>query len=175
MKTVTDSQAASGEDTVTTADLMAKAAEVEGTVEALAAREPAGQQEANMPGLDCRREARERAYRALAAWFVARGWTPLEMRAAEHTFFAASPVADAMERLLALRVTCEAAIQRVACGLDGCGACAGRPCDGETGIHVVRLGSAMKRRVITGGQLVEALRSAGLFTGSTVIRPDGDR
>ena len=74
-----------------------------------------------------------------------------------------------------LRVTCEAAIQRVPCGLDGCGACAGLACDGETGVHVVRLGSAMKRGVITGRQLVEALRSAVVFTGSTVIRPDGAR
>ena len=74
-----------------------------------------------------------------------------------------------------LRVTCEAAVQLVPCGLDGCGARAGLACDGETGAHVVRLGSAMKRRVITGGQFVEALQSALVFTGSTVIRPDGAR
>ena len=74
-----------------------------------------------------------------------------------------------------LRVTCEAAVQLVACGLEGCGARAGLACDGNDGVHVVRLGSAMKRRVITGGQFVEALRSAVIFTGSTVIRPDGAR
>ena len=74
-----------------------------------------------------------------------------------------------------LRVTCEAAVQHVPCGLDGCGARAGLACDGETGAHVVRLGSAKKRRVITGGQLVEALQSALVFTGATVIRPDGAR
>ena len=74
-----------------------------------------------------------------------------------------------------LRATCEAAVQHVPCGLDGCGANAGLACDGETGVHVVRLGSAMKRRVITGAQLVEALRSAVVFTGATVIRPDGAR
>ena len=72
-----------------------------------------------------------------------------------------------------LRATCEAAVQHVPCGLDGCGARAGQACDGETGVHVVRLGSAMKRRVITGAQLVEALQSALVFTGATVIRPDG--
>ena len=72
-----------------------------------------------------------------------------------------------------LRVTCEAAIQHVPCGLDGCGARAGLACDGETGVHVVRLGAAMKGRVITGGQFVEALQSALVFTGSTIIRPDG--
>jgi hypothetical protein len=74
-----------------------------------------------------------------------------------------------------LRATCEAAIQLVPCGLDGCGACAGLACDGETGVHVVRLGAAMKRRVITGGQFVEALQSALVFTGATVICPDGVR
>ena len=74
-----------------------------------------------------------------------------------------------------LRVTCQAAVQHVPCGLDGCGARAGLACDGETGVHVVRLGSAMKRGVITGRQFVEALRSAVVFTGSTVIRPDGAR
>ena len=74
-----------------------------------------------------------------------------------------------------LRVTCEAAVQHVPCGLDGCGARAGLACDGKTGVHVVRLGAAMKRRVITGAQLVEALQSAVIFTGSTVIRPDGAR
>ena len=74
-----------------------------------------------------------------------------------------------------LRATCEAAIKHVPCGLDGCGASAGLACDGETGVHVVRLGSAMKRRVITGGQLVEALQAALVFTGATVIRPDGGR
>ena len=74
-----------------------------------------------------------------------------------------------------LRATCEAAVQHVPCGLDGCGACAGLACDGEAGAHVVRLGAAMKRRVITGGQFVEALQSALVFTGATVIRPDGAR
>ena len=74
-----------------------------------------------------------------------------------------------------LRATCEAAVQHVPCGLDGCGASAGLACDGETGVHVVRLGSAMKRGVITGRQFVDALRSALVFTGSTVIRPDGAR
>ncbi len=74
-----------------------------------------------------------------------------------------------------LRVTCEAAIQLVPCGLDGCGAHAGLACDGEAGAHVVRLGAAMKRRVITGGQFVEALQSVLVFTGSTIISPDGHR
>ena len=74
-----------------------------------------------------------------------------------------------------LRATCEAAIQHVPCGLDGCGACAGLAVRRRAGVHVVRLGSAMKRRVITGGQLVEALRSAVVFTGATVICPDGAR
>ena len=74
-----------------------------------------------------------------------------------------------------LRATCEAAIRRVPCGLDGCGARAGLSCDGETGVHVVRLGSAMKRRFITGREFIEALQSAVIFTGSTVIRPDGAR
>ena len=74
-----------------------------------------------------------------------------------------------------LRATCEAAIQRVPCGLDGCGASAGLACDGETGVHVARLGSAMKSGVITGGQLVEALQSALVFTGATLICPDGAR
>ena len=74
-----------------------------------------------------------------------------------------------------LRVTCEAAINHVPCGLDGCGASVGLACNGEAGAHVVRLGAAMKHRVITGGQFVEALRSAVVFTGSTVIRPDGAR
>ena len=68
-----------------------------------------------------------------------------------------------------LRVTCEAAIQLVPCGLDGCGAREGQACDGENGAHVVRLGSAMTRRVITGGQFIEALQSALVFTGSTII------
>ena len=46
---------------------------------------------------------------------------------------------------------------------------------GNDGVHVVRLGSAMKRRVITGGQFVEALQSAVVFTGATIIRPDDAR
>ena len=74
-----------------------------------------------------------------------------------------------------LRVTCEAAIKLAPCGLDGCGARAGLACDAETGAHVVRLGSAMKSGVITGGQLIEALQSAVVFTGATIIRPDGAR
>ena len=74
-----------------------------------------------------------------------------------------------------LRVTCEATIQLVPCGLDGCGAPAGVACGGEPGAHVVRLGAAMRRKIITGGQFVEALQSAVVFTGSTIIRPDGAR
>ena len=115
--TVADSHSASGEDAVTTADLVAKAGETQGMLAVLGAR----------PG-------------------------PPRHRA-----------------------TSEAAVQHVPCGLDGCGACAGLACDGETGVHVARLGSAMKRGVITGRQLVEALRSAVVFTGSTVIRPYGAR
>ncbi len=72
-----------------------------------------------------------------------------------------------------LRATCEAAIRHIPCGLDGCGACAGLACDGENGVHVVRLGAAMKHRIITGGQLTEALQSALVFVGATIIRPDG--
>ncbi len=83
-----------------------------------------------------------------------------------------------------LRVTCEAAVQLVPCcldgcgareGLDGCGAREGLACDGETGAHVVRLGAAMRRKIITGGQFIEALQSALIFTGATIIRPDGHR
>ena len=74
-----------------------------------------------------------------------------------------------------LRVTCEAAIKLAPCGLDGCGAREGLACDGKTGAHVVRLGMAMRRKIITGGQLVEALQSAVVFTGATIIRPDGAR
>ena len=115
--TVADSHSASREDAVTTADLVAKVAEI---------------------------------HPILAVF----GTRPVPPR---------------------LRVTCEAAVQHVPCGLDGCGAHAGLACDGNDGVHVVRLGSAMRRRVITGRQLVEALRSAVVFTGSTVIRPDGAR
>ena len=74
-----------------------------------------------------------------------------------------------------LRVTCEAAIQLVPCGLDGCGAPSGVACGGEPGVHVVRLGTAMRRKIITGGQFIEALQSALIFTGATIIRPDGHR
>ena len=74
-----------------------------------------------------------------------------------------------------LRATCQATVQHVPCGLAGCGARAGLACHGSNGVHVVRLGSAMKRRVITGGQFVEALQSALVFTGATIIRPDGAR
>ncbi len=74
-----------------------------------------------------------------------------------------------------LRVTCEAVIKLVPCGLDGCGAHEGQACDDNDGVHVVRLGAAMKRRVITGGQLIEALQSALVFTGTTIISPDGHR
>ncbi len=73
-----------------------------------------------------------------------------------------------------LRVTCEAAVQYVTCSLEDCGARAGLACDGENAVHVVRLGSAMKRRIITGRQFIEALQFVVLFTGSTIIRPDGD-
>jgi len=153
MKTVTDTHTATDEGTAATADL---AAEVTG----ISPRMPA------TPG---------EAYRALAAWFTVHGWAPAEMRAAEHVFFPASPVADAMEHLPALYLTCETAIRHVPCGLDGCGAGTGLACDGGTGVHVVRLGSAMKRRVITGGQFVEALQSVAVFTGSTIVRPGGAR
>ena len=74
-----------------------------------------------------------------------------------------------------LRVTCEAAIKLAPCSLNGCGAREGLACDGKTGAHVVRLGMAMRRKIITGGQLVEALQSALVFTGATIIRPDGDQ
>jgi hypothetical protein len=175
MKTVTKSRPPTGGDAVTTAHLAAEAAEAGATVKAAAGCQPAEPEAASGPGTRCRLGTRDQAHRALPAWFTAQGWTPAQLRAAEHMFFLASPVADAMERLLALRVTCEAAVQHVPCGLDGCGACAGLPCDGETAVHVVRLGSAMKRGVISGTQFADALRSAVIFTGSTVICPDGAR
>jgi hypothetical protein len=111
--------------------------------------------------------------RAAAGILLDAGAVPDQVRAASLSWCAG--IADAMEEVLRLRTTCATAVQRVPCGLDGCGACAGLACEGETGVHVVRLGSAMKCRVITGRQLVEALRSAVVFTGSTVIRPDGAR
>jgi hypothetical protein len=148
METVTGSHPASGEDTVTTADLVAKAAEIK----------PA---------------AYAQASRAAAGILLGAGAVPDQVRAVSLSWCAG--IADAMEEVLRLRATCATAVQLVPCGLDGCGASAGLACDGGTGVHVVRLGSAMKRRVITGGQLVEALQSAVVFTGATVIRPDGAR
>ena len=148
----------------TGADLVARAAEVQGMLTVLAGR-----------GSPRKPATPDDAVRLTARIFLGAGVIPNEIR----PFAAACPVlgeiADAMDVTNRLRVTCEAAIQLVPCGLDGCGACAGLACDGETGVHVVRLGSAMKRRVITGRQLVEALRSAVVFTGSTIIRPDGAR
>jgi hypothetical protein len=148
--------------TATGPDLVARAAEVQGMLTVLAGR---GSPHKPTTGDD--------AVRLTARIFLGAGVIPNEIR----PFAAACPVlgeiADAMDAAKRLRVTCEAAVRHIPCGLDGCGAHAGMACDGETGAHVVRLGSAMKRRVITGGQLVEALQSAVVFTGSTIIRPDG--
>ena len=162
MKTVTDSHPVSSDDVVTTADLVDKAAEIEGMASALAG-----------PGSPRKPATYAQSVRAAAGILLDAGAVPDQVRAVSLSWCA--EMADAMEEVLRLQATCAAAVRHVPCGLDGCGACAGLACDGETGVHVVRLGSAMKRRVITGRQLVEALRSAVVFTGSTIIRPDGAR
>ena len=66
-------------------------------------------------------------------------------------------------------------VRRATCG--HCWAFPGEPCvigpRGTPGYHVARLSRAMRRGLITGPELIAALRTGLPFTNATVIRTDG--
>ena len=122
-----------------------------------------------------RPQTRGQSYHAIALIFLDVGTSAGEMRAYEHTYDWDTPVADAMGRILERRGICAAAARRVPCRLTRCRARAGLPCTPDGGLHVIRLSSARRQRVISTAQMTALTGPGGLLGGGgAVVRPDQD-